>query len=49
VDVDGSENRIFDGDASMVARIASLFTADATICTDLEVFHTTLPYMQGSV
>jgi hypothetical protein len=48
VDVDGSENRIFDGDASIVARIASLFTADATICTDLEIFHTTLPYMQGS-
>jgi hypothetical protein len=48
VDVDGSENRIFDGDASMVARIASLFTTDATIFTNLEFFHATLPYMQGS-
>jgi hypothetical protein len=33
----------------MVARIASLFTADASIFTSLEFFHTTLPCMQGTL
>jgi hypothetical protein len=33
----------------MVARIASLFTADASIFTNLEFFHTTLPCMQGTL
>jgi hypothetical protein len=32
----------------MVARVASLFTADASIFKNLEFFHTTLPWMQGT-
>jgi hypothetical protein len=47
VDIDGSENKIFDGDASMFPKITSLFRSSSSIFTRLNFFHATLPYRQG--
>lgn len=45
--IDGSENKIFDGDASIIPKITSLFRSNASIFPRLDFFHATLPYMQG--
>jgi hypothetical protein len=49
VDIEGSMKKYFDGDATMVPKIVSLFTDKASSFTSLQFFHTTLPYMQGTL
>jgi hypothetical protein len=49
VDIEGSMEKYFDGDATMVPKIVSLFTDKASSFTSLQFFHTTLPYVQGTL
>ncbi|KAH0018691.1 hypothetical protein KCU78_g7056, partial [Aureobasidium melanogenum] len=44
---DGADDDILDGDPTIVSSIGSLFT-DASVSRNLEFFHTTMPYFQGT-
>jgi hypothetical protein len=49
VDIEGSQEKFFDGDVTMVPSIVSLFTGKAPTFTNLQFLHATLPYMQGTL
>lgn len=47
VNPDDSNDDILDGDPTIVSNIGSLFT-DASMSKNLDFFHTTMPYFQGT-